>query len=183
MDRRRRHLLCASALLGAPVAAWAQARPTPPELEGYQLQGEARMRFLGLSLYDIRLWTPAGPVRADSWPQQALALELQYLRSFEGLQIARRSLSEMQRQAPLPPAQQQSWLAEMQASFPDVQAGDRLTGCHEPGQGTRFYANGRERRRIADAEFSRLFFGIWLAPQTSEPALRQALLEPGRDRR
>ena len=29
---------------------------------------------------------------------------------------------------------------------------------------------------VADAEFSRLFFGIWLSPQTSEPGLRQALI-------
>ena len=28
----------------------------------------------------------------------------------------------------------------------------------------------------ADAEFDRLFFGIWLSDATSEPALRQALL-------
>jgi hypothetical protein len=29
---------------------------------------------------------------------------------------------------------------------------------------------------IADAEFARLFFGIWLSPRTSAPALRQALM-------
>lgn len=29
---------------------------------------------------------------------------------------------------------------------------------------------------VADPEFARLFFGIWLSPNTSEPALRQALL-------
>jgi hypothetical protein len=29
---------------------------------------------------------------------------------------------------------------------------------------------------VADAAFGARFMGIWLAPQTSEPALRQALL-------
>ena len=29
---------------------------------------------------------------------------------------------------------------------------------------------------VADPEFARLFFGIWLSPNTSEPSLRQALL-------
>ena len=29
---------------------------------------------------------------------------------------------------------------------------------------------------IRDVEFARLFFGIWLLPDTSEPRLRQALL-------
>ena len=33
---------------------------------------------------------------------------------------------------------------------------------------------------MRDAEFARLFFGIWLSPRTSEPALREALLGPAR---
>ena len=36
--------------------------------------------------------------------------------------------------------------------------------------------NGKAKGEIADAEFDRLFFGIWLSDATSEPALRQALL-------
>ena len=35
---------------------------------------------------------------------------------------------------------------------------------------------GRTVGEVADAEFARLFFGIWLSPRTSEPQLRQALL-------
>ena len=35
---------------------------------------------------------------------------------------------------------------------------------------------GRVVGEVADAAFARLFFGIWLSPKTSEPALRQALL-------
>ena len=36
--------------------------------------------------------------------------------------------------------------------------------------------SGMSGSAIADAEFSRLFFGIWLAESTSEPSLRTALL-------
>jgi hypothetical protein len=32
---------------------------------------------------------------------------------------------------------------------------------------------------VADAEFTRLFIGIWLAPETSEPRLRRQLLRLG----
>ena len=35
---------------------------------------------------------------------------------------------------------------------------------------------------MRDAEFTRLFFGIWLSPRTSEPRLREALLGRGRAR-
>jgi hypothetical protein len=42
--------------------------------------------------------------------------------------------------------------------------------------GARFWFNGQLRATVPDAEFSRLFFGIWLAETTSEPHLRSALL-------
>ena len=45
-----------------------------------------------------------------------------------------------------------------------------------PGQSARFFFNGVLRGEVADAEFTRLFFGIWLSPNTSEPALRKQLL-------
>ena len=64
----------------------------------------------------------------------------------------------------------------MEAAFPDVKDGDRLTGRYEPGSGAQFFFNGQPRQRIDDAQFARLFFGIWLSPQTSEPALREQLL-------
>ena len=42
--------------------------------------------------------------------------------------------------------------------------------------GAVFKMAGRVVGEVPDAEFSRLFFGIWLSPQTSEPGLRQELL-------
>ncbi|MFZ9440309.1 MAG: chalcone isomerase family protein [Hylemonella sp.] len=103
-------------------------------------------------------------------------LELPYLRKLNGRAIAERSLQEMQRAGPIPEAQAQRWLARMTSIFPDIQDGDKLTGQHLPGVGARFWFNGRAVGQIDEPEFSRLFFGIWLAPTTSEPELRQALL-------
>ena len=104
---------------------------------------------------------------------------MQYARSLVGREIAKRSLVEMRRQASIDEAKAQAWLAAMEAAFPDVKSGDRLTGQYEPGSGARFYFNGQLRQRIPDAEFARLFFGIWLSPKTSEPALRTQLLGAG----
>jgi Chalcone isomerase-like len=60
--------------------------------------------------------------------------------------------------------------------FPDVRGGDRLTGVQRPGQAARFFLNGVLRGEVPDADFTRLFFGIWLSPRTSEPRLRAQLL-------
>ncbi|KQW45765.1 MULTISPECIES: chalcone isomerase family protein [unclassified Roseateles] len=152
-----------------------------PELTGLSQRGRARFRFFGLHVYDIRLWS-AAPVTAANWQEQPLTLELQYARSLDGAEIAKRSLKEMRRQAAITDAQAQAWLAEMQLAFPDVKAGDRISGSFEPGAGAQFFINGQPRRRVADATFARLFFGIWLSPQTSEPGLREQLFGGGNDR-
>jgi hypothetical protein len=105
-----------------------------------------------------------------------LALELRYARALKGHLIAERSLEEMRRIGSFGPEQGQQWLADMTRLFPDVASQDRLTGVQRPGSGARFFHNGRLRGDIADGRFAQLFFGIWLAPATSQPDLRQRLL-------
>jgi hypothetical protein len=167
------------AFLAAALAATAPAfANTPPaevsgELAGARLVGAGRLRFMGFSVYDARLWAPVPPADPLAVP---LALELAYTRRLVGKLIAERSLAEMKRQGPIDDATGARWLQAMLQLFPDVAEGDRLTGVHRPGEAARFFHNGRFVGEIRDAEFARRFFGIWLTPQTSEPSLREALL-------
>ena len=162
------------------LASMAVAQTTvPPEVQAQLPQakpaGSTRMRFFGLSLYDARLWVAPGFAPAH-YAASPLALELRYLRALNGNAIAERALQEMQRGGPLDRAAEQRWLQAMVGTFPDVNAGDRLTGLHQPEGGARFYFNGQLRSTVADSAFSERFFGIWLAPWTSEPRLRGELL-------
>ena len=177
-------LLVGAGLGAGPTAARAQTRDPamvePPSevrsaLSGARPAGSARMRFFGFDVYDARLWV-LDDFRASRFAQHALMLELAYLRGLKGRSIAERSLEEMRRGAAITQAQAQRWLAAMMEAFPDVNAGDRLTGRHSPDEGARFWFNGQPRAAMADPEFSRLFFGIWLSSATSEPKLRAALL-------
>ena len=161
-------------------AAATPTTPAPPpefaaELPSAQWTGTARMRYFTFNVYDAALWVAPG-FSASRYAQSALGLQLTYLRSLDGQAIAERSLVEMRRSASLTPAQEQRWLAAMQDAFPNVKAGDRITGLHQPGIGARFWFNGMARGTVRDTEFSRLFFGIWLSENTSEPGLRTALL-------
>jgi len=173
----RRHLLLA--LVAAPLYASASRAPLPPELNaalpGARLLGEATLRYLGFQVYDIRLWadSPAALVRPEA---SRLALELRYARALDGAQIAQRSLQEMQGIGPVPSERGERWLEAMRAIFPDVNKGDRITGLQIPGEAARFWVNGQPRGELRDAEFTRLFFGIWLSPRSSQPQLREALL-------
>lgn len=181
---RRTLLLAAWPLAGLPLAG--RAEEAPPELRaGWpaagspQRQGQGRLRFLGLAVYDIALWAP-GPVAPDALERTPLALSITYLRALSGERIAERSLKEMQRGGPIASTDAARWLAAMRRLFPDVAEGDRITGLHLPGQGARFHLNGQVLGELAEPRFAALFFGIWLAPWTSEPGLREQLLGVGR---
>ncbi|MBT0571092.1 chalcone isomerase family protein [Curvibacter sp. CHRR-16] len=138
-------------------------------------RGMARMRFVGLSIYDASLWVPAG-FEPQRYAAYSFALDLAYWRSLRGRLIAERSLKEMQRAGALDAAVAKRWLHFMGQTFPDVHEGDHLTGVHVPEQGAHFFFNGKALAASDDAVFAECFFGIWLAPWTSEPQLRSQLL-------
>ena len=151
----------------APAVASALNQP--------RLAGQGRYRYWGFDIYQALLWVEPGFDRA-ALNTQRYALELRYLLPFKGRDIAQRSIDEMRRIGGMTDAQARQWLQDMTAAFPDVVLGDRLTGIHLPGRGALFLANGRPAAEVADPEFARLFFGIWLSDKTPEPRLRQALL-------
>jgi hypothetical protein len=161
----------------------AAANDAPPaevqaEAPGLRWAGGGRLSIWGLKVYDARLWVAPG-FRADHYAGHAFALELRYLRDFRNEDIARRSLEEMQRVGSFSQAQAAQWLAALRKAFPDVRSGDRIVGIHQPAgpnAGALFLTNGKASGAVRDAEFARLFFGIWLSERSSEPALRQALL-------
>lgn len=155
---------------GQPIPGWLAAW-----LPGADLRGHGRLRFFGLDIYDALLWTAPGFDPA-SFERHVLALQLVYRRGLVGEQIAERSLKEMRALPGFDASRAEAWLARMKTLFPDVSANDQLVGLYQPGVGVGFWLNGQPRGDVADPLFARLFMGIWLSPQTSEPRLRQALL-------
>jgi hypothetical protein len=152
--------------------------------------GQASLRWFGIRVYDAVLWveSPAAVERRRALGPSAatgslaapfdreFVLEIDYAMALSGHRIAERSDHEIARQPDRAPAQRAAWLEQMKALFPDVRAGDRLTGHYRPGQPTRFFLNDRPLGEISDPAFGPAFFGIWLSPGTSEPAMREALL-------
>lgn len=168
--------LLAAGFLWLAFQGPAQARPNPM-LPSAELRGEGMLRFFGLQVYRARLWTDPS-FEAANFAAAPLALELEYLRDFKASAIADRSIQEMRRAATFSAEQASRWETQLAQLLPDVKAGDRIMGVHQPGTGALFFHNDKPLGGIADAEFSRLFFGIWLGPATSEPGLRDALVKP-----
>ena len=158
----------------SPNAAYS--RPEVAGLGGVVPTAPVRLRVWGFEVYDARLWTPRG-FRHSQAMQAGFALELQYLRKLEGSAIASRSIDEMRRVGSFTDAQAQTWLAAMRELFPNVSAGERITGVNLPGEGAEFWVNGQRVGVVKDVNFARLFFGIWLDERTSEPKMRAQLLQ------
>ena len=137
--------------------------------------GEGQMRFMGLRIYDARLWVAPG-FDIETYGEHPLALELTYHRAFRGEAIARRSMVEIERQQPLPAERAVLWLKALMGLLPDVQPGDRLTGLFDPVRGLRLWRGNQAIGGIDDVELARRFFGIWLSANTSEPGLRRSLV-------
>lgn len=167
----------------APVASsWATIGGLPghpPELQAalpqHRLLGQARLSVYGFQVYDSRLWVP--PVfNTQDFSSQSFALELAYLRDFKSEAIVDRSIAEMRRFAALDDGQVNAWRTAMLRVIPNIKKGDRVLGVNRPGEGATFWVNGKRAGDVDDAEFARLFFGIWLSAKTSQPKMRTALL-------
>jgi hypothetical protein len=139
------------------------------------LAGSSTLRFLGMRIYEAKLRV-APSFKSSSYHQHALELTLEYARTLEGRLIAERSLVEMKQLAPIEAEKGKRWLAFMQTAFPNVRAGDRITGHHDGKGRVAFSCNGQTNGELDDPEFAHLFFGIWLDPKTSQPEMRRALL-------
>ncbi len=162
-----------------PVAFTQSTTPVPAAIRAAlpdaELSGGGSYRWFGLKLYDARLWSARKGLSPDNWEATPMALELVYARTLYGERIAKASVDEMRNVGFGTPAQHAAWLDAMKRVFPDVSEGTQLVGIYQPGGATRFLRDGQPAGEIADPEFGKAFFAIWLHPKTSAAKLRLAL--------
>jgi hypothetical protein len=159
-----------------PAAATSTSLPLPGAVSGVlpeaKLVGQGTLRWLGFHVYDAALWA-----RGTAWSEDApFALDIRYARRIAGEQLAATSIEEMRRMRLGDEQQLRRWEQMMKRIFPDVAPGDRLIGVHWPGRGAEFYSAERLLDQVADVDFARAFFAIWLDPRTREPGLRATLI-------
>lgn len=165
-------------LCAFPVSAASDA--VPPhigrELGDASLSGQGSFRWFGLKIYDARLWVEKAGFQPDRPMTAKLVLDLGYARDLYGRRIAQSSIDEIRQLGIGNAVQHQMWLEKMTALFPDVHEGTHISGVNLPGQGARFYLDGKLLGEIDDPEFARAFFSIWLDERTSAAQLREQLL-------
>jgi hypothetical protein len=133
--------------------------------------GHGRMQVMFWNVYDATLHAPYGKLSQ----KKPFALELHYNMALDGEKIAERSTTEMKQQGASDREKLSAWDARMKKIFPDVKAGDTITGVFLGGK-TVFCLANKEIGTITDAEFTRRFSDIWLSEKTTAPELRAKLL-------
>lgn len=137
-----------------------------------EIVGEGRLAVFTFDIYDARLYAPDG-VFVNAPP---FALELSYLRSIEGKKIADRSAEEIRNLRNVNEMLLADWHTQMRQIFPNVTAGDSITGIYTDTNKCQFYKDNQKIGQVSDANFCSLFFDIWLNEDTKSPSLRKKLL-------
>jgi hypothetical protein len=150
--------------------------PIKLSIEQARLVGQAKYTYWGFDVYHARLWSDSN-LQTDSWQQNRFALELIYLRDFEGKSIAKRSIDEINKQKDLDPPKIREWLNALENLFPNVKKNQSLTGLYIPNYGVKFYHMNQLIGEIKDLELSKSFFDIWFSNKTSAPELRKELFK------
>lgn len=144
------------------------------QIPNIEVIGQGDLTFLGFRVYTARLLGTSSTFSSE----RPFALQLTYHRSISRDDLVEASLSLMSRQQGKTPTPQQldNWQTQMQQAFVDVELGQQIIGVFLPGKGCKFYVGDQLRYEIADPVFAEAFFAIWLAPDTTEPELREQLL-------
>ena len=176
MHSMQTHITRFCGLLLLMCATVASAYDLPEDLtrdvKGLSVRGEGALRFFGLKVYDVRLWTQMKPFTHS----EPFAIELVYDMAIKGKDIADRSAKEMRAQGVSDEAKLRRWGDEMTKIFPDIKQGDTLIGVSIPAKEARFYNREKLIATIPDPEFAKAFFDIWLSEKTSAPKVRLKLL-------
>lgn len=156
-----------------PILAHADIQPVERYIQQPSIKGKSRLSYMIWEVYDATLLTPNG---RNYDPNGPLALKLDYLIDLKGSKIAERSADEIRKQGFKDEEKLIQWEKAMKNIFPDVLKGNNITGIRDNQGKTIFYKDGVKIGEIADQEFSKYFFDIWLSQKTSQPQLRQQLL-------
>ncbi len=167
-------LLCIALCL--PSSLLGDINIAKTEIPDARIVGRATLEKFFIDIFDATLFAPRGTWSED----QPFALTLTYHRNFDAADIVSKSTESISDLGFSDQNKLSAWEEKMRAIFPDVAKNSSITGIRDLAGNAVFYHNDKKIGMIADPEFSDLFFGIWLAQETSEPKLRRQLL--GRDK-
>ena len=162
--------LLTTLMLNSPVFSetWRDVLPNA------KLVGQGEFRWFVFDIYTARLWSTQVPFDVNA----PFALALTYHRHITSDEFVKSSMGEIKRifGSTWSAEKLQKWEKELTHVFPDVHAGDQLTGVYLPERGCIFFDKNRRLAKIDDPQLAQAFFAIWLDKRTRDKSLRANLL-------
>ncbi len=161
--------ICRAALVSFIILAPAglAASPITQALTDAQLKGSATFRFLGVPVYDAKLYTPQGAT--FSWNED-VGLQLTYRKNLKQKALVESTLDEMARQGNPAPTQSQ-----LEQCFKAVSKGDNYVAISEGANKVGFWRNGQKTCTLSYPGAKRAFMSIFLGNDTRSASFTRQL--------
>jgi len=159
-------VLLAALLNLIPLSAFSA--PAELALPGVAVRGESTFRYLGIPIYNARLFTVAGAPL--NWGED-FALELTYLRQIRQQDLIDSTLQEFTRSGPELPLR-----AELSNCFASVTRGDRYLAVSDGPDKLSFWRNDTRTCSLIYPDIKARFMGIFLGENTRSRGFTQRLL-------
>ncbi len=143
------------------------ASPLDSQLSDPKLLGSSTFRFLGLPLYDAKLYTPGGA--PFSWDED-FGLLLTYRKSLTQKALVNSTLEEMDRQG-----NSASIRGQLETCFKAVSKGDSYLAISEGPNKVGFWRNGAQTCTLSNPGIKRAFMSIFLGSDTRSASFTQQL--------
>ncbi len=153
------------ALLVCPLIA--QASVIESALSDAELRGKATFRFIGLPIYEARLFTADGAPL--DWSSD-FGLELRYLRNVSKKDLVGSTMDEFSRTGSTPPVQDQ-----LARCFDDVSKGDRYLAITQGRNKIGFWRNGRRVCTLSHPQITQRFMSIFVGDNTRSASFTRRL--------
>ena len=151
------------------IASAAPASPVETAMKDPQVRGAATFRFLGLPIYEARLFTEAGK---DLNPEAPHALELTYRRPAAEARIVKETLGQLRRLGfPTPDPLRKA----LDDCFADAGNGDRFLAIPRGPDRIDFWFNERPTCTLQHPGIRKGFMGIFLGDNSQSASFTRAL--------
>lgn len=136
------------------------------------LIGSSELRFFGLKVYDISLWSEDTSFSYN----KEFAIQIEYKMNFSREDLVKRSLSEIKSLHKISPSEEISYIKQLTEIFNSVKKGDEKIAVFVPLQGVLMFHNNQLIGKISNLRLARLFVDIWLDENGSYPKITKKLI-------
>ncbi len=172
-------LLLALLFLSMAWGTQVRAEVVPPEVRAVVAQpaqaGAGQFRYLGLKVYDLKLFTPRGNQFDASSP---FALAIEYDRKIRRQVLLKATMGELERVEGAR-ADHDVILEKLAGCYRGVQDGDRIVATPRGPDMMSFWVNGSQTCVLSHPGFRDRYMAIWMSDKSRDRALASRLRGQG----